>query len=167
MTSLPTEQVKRPFATTTPDLLLLATKLHMPRLHAPLVHRPQLIERLQQAAEQPLTLIAAPAGFGKTTLLSSWLEHAPLTAAWVSLDRADNDLTQFWSYTLTALDKAIPGCGATALGLLQSSQPSSMEGILTNVINTLTNLSQEVVLVLGRLPPDHRASHPHLSHVSA
>jgi LuxR family maltose regulon positive regulatory protein len=147
MTSLPTEQVERPFATTTPDLLLLATKFHMPRLRAPLVYRPHLVERLQQAAGHPLTLLAAPAGFGKTTLLSSWLERAPLSSAWVSLDRADNDLTRFWSYTLTALDKAFPGCGATALGLLQSPQPPSMEVILTTVINTLTALSQEVVLV--------------------
>src|SRR5437764_7600631 len=91
---------------------LLATKFHMPRLRAPLVHRPHLIERLQQATEHPLTLLAAPAGFGKTTLLSTWLEHAPLTAAWVSLDPADNDLARFWAYTLTALDKAFPGCGA-------------------------------------------------------
>jgi LuxR family maltose regulon positive regulatory protein len=147
MTALPTEQVERPFATTTSDLPLLATKFHMPRPRAPLVDRPQLIERLQQAPEHPLTLIAAPAGFGKTTLLSAWLERAPLTAAWVSLDPADNDLTRFWSYTLTALDKAFPGCGATALSLLQSPQPPSMEGILTTVINTLTALPQEIVFV--------------------
>ncbi len=147
MTSLPKERVERPFATTTSNIPLLATKFHMPRLRAPLVYRPHLIERLQQAAEHPLTLIAAPAGFGKTTLLSTWLERAPLTAAWVSLDPADNDLTRFWSYTLTALDKAFPGCGATALSLLHSPQPPSMEGILSTVINTLTTLSQEIVLV--------------------
>jgi len=126
---------------------LLATKFHIPKLRAQLVRRPHLIEQLQQAAEQPLTLIAAPAGFGKTTLLSTWLERAPLTAAWVSLDPADNDLTRFWSYTLTALDKALPGYSATALGLLQSPQPPSMEVILSTVINALTTLSQEVVLV--------------------
>jgi LuxR family maltose regulon positive regulatory protein len=109
ITSPSTEQVERPFATTTFDLPLLATKLRMPRPRAPLVHRPHLIERLKSAAERPLTLLAAPAGFGKTTLLSTWLERAPLTTAWVSLDPADNDLTRFWSYTLTALDKALPG----------------------------------------------------------
>ncbi|HEX6779363.1 MAG TPA: hypothetical protein VF099_14230, partial [Ktedonobacterales bacterium] len=80
-------------------------------------------------------------------MLSAWLERAPLTAAWVSLDPEDNDLTRFWSYTLTALDKAFPGCGATALSLLQSPQFPSMEGILTTVINSLTALSEEVVLV--------------------
>lgn len=147
MTSLPTEQAEPPFATSTSDLPLLATKFHMPKLRAPLVHRPHLIERLQQAAEHPLTLIAAPAGFGKTTLLSAWLERAPFSAAWVSLDPADNDLTRFWSYTLTALDRAFPGCGATALSLLQSPQPPSMEAILTTVINTLSALPQEMVLV--------------------
>jgi LuxR family transcriptional regulator, maltose regulon positive regulatory protein len=147
MTSLPKEQVERPFATTTSDLPLLATKFPMPRPHAPLVDRPYLIERLKPAAERPLTLLAAPAGSGKTTLLSTWLERAPLTAAWVSLDPADNDLTRFWSYILTALDKAWPGCGATALSLLQSPQPPSMESILSTLINTLSALSQEVVLV--------------------
>jgi hypothetical protein len=146
-TSPPKERVEPPFATTTSDLPLLATKFHILRPHAPLVHRPHLIERLKPAAEHPLTLLAAPAGFGKTTLLSTWLEHTPLTAAWVSLDPADNDPTRFWSYTLTALDKALPGCGATALSLLQSPQPSSMESILSTLINTLSALSQEVVLV--------------------
>ena len=126
---------------------LLATKLHIPRLRTPLVHRPRLIERLRQAAEYPLTLLAAPAGFGKTTLLSTWLERTPLTTAWVSLDLADNDLTRFWSYTFTALDEALPGCGATALELLQSPQSPSIEDILSTVINTLTGLPQEVVLV--------------------
>ena len=146
-TSLPKEGVERPFATPTSDLPLLTTKFHVPRPHAPLVHRPHLIERLKPAAEHPLTLIAAPAGFGKTTLLSAWFEHAALTAAWVSLDPADNDLTRFWSYALTALDKAFPGCGATALSLLQSPQPPAMEVILTTVINSLTALPQEMVLV--------------------
>src|SRR5215469_2897669 len=84
--SLPTEQVEQPFATITSDLPLLATKFHMPRLRTPLVNRPHLIERLQQATEHPLTLLAAPAGFDKTTLLSASLERAPFRAAWVSLD---------------------------------------------------------------------------------
>ena len=147
ITSLPKERVVPLSATPTSNLPLLATKFHMPRPRTPLVDRPHLIERLQQALEHPLTLVAAPAGFGKTTLLSAWLERAPLPAAWVSLDPADNDLTRFWSYTLTALDNAFPGSGATALSLLQSPQPSSMEGILTTVINSLTALPREMVLI--------------------
>lgn len=133
--------------TTTPDLPLLATKLYIPRPRTPLVQRPHLIKRLQQAATHPLTLLAAPAGFGKTTLLSTWIEHASFSAAWVSLDRADNDLTRFWWYTLTALDQAVPTCGASALELLQSPQPPAMERLLITVINTLAALAQEVVLV--------------------
>src|ERR1051326_136366 len=76
--SLPKERVERPYAATTSDLPLLTTKFHVPRQHAPLVHRPHLIEPLKPAAEHPLPLSAAPAGFGKTTLLSAWLEHAAL-----------------------------------------------------------------------------------------
>ncbi|HEY6407282.1 MAG TPA: transcriptional regulator, partial [Ktedonobacteraceae bacterium] len=102
---------------------LLTTKLQVPRQRAPLVHRSHLVERLQQVLEHPLTLIAAPAGFGKTTLLSTWLEQASVSAAWVSLDSADDELTRFWSYTLAALDSVFPGCGPNALALLQSPQP--------------------------------------------
>jgi LuxR family maltose regulon positive regulatory protein len=147
MTSFSKEQVERPFVTPPSDLPLLATKFHLPQLRAQLVPRPRLIERLQKAMQHPLTLIAAPAGFGKTTLLSTWLEHAPLPAAWVSLDSADNDLIRFWSYTLTALDKVVPGCSSIALGPLQSPQPPAIEIILSTVINALTTLSHEVVLV--------------------
>src|ERR1051326_1868044 len=76
--SLPEKRIEPPFAIPASDLPLLTTKLYVPRPHAPLVDRPHLIERLKPAAEHPLTLVAAPAGFGKTTLLSAWLEHAAL-----------------------------------------------------------------------------------------
>ena len=126
---------------------LLVTKLRLPRPPRRLVHRPHLTERLQQVLERPLTLIAAPAGFGKTTLLSTWLVQTPVSAAWVSLDSADDELTRFWSYTLAALDSVFPGCGTNALALLQSPQPPAMETILTRVINALTAMPQEVALI--------------------
>jgi LuxR family transcriptional regulator, maltose regulon positive regulatory protein len=145
--SPPTEEVKRPVAIRTHSDPLLATKLHVPRQHTPLVHRSHLVERLQQAVERPLTLIAAPAGFGKTTLLSTWLAQAPVSAAWVSLDSGDDEPTRFWSYTLAALDSVFPGCGTNALALLQSPQPPAMETVLTGVINALTTMPQEVALI--------------------
>src|SRR6266849_1327441 len=165
MTSLSTEQVKRPFSTPTPDLLLLATKFHMPRLRAPLVHRPHLVERLQQAVKRPLTLIAAPAGFGKTTLLSTWLEHGSLQAAWITLDPDDDDLTRFWSYVFTALSRVHPGSGTSALALLQASTLSPLppiETVLSVWINELATLPHEVALVLDdyhliTAQPIHRA----------
>ena len=83
--------------TTTPADPLLATKLHVPRPPLLLVRRPRLIKRLQLTVERQLTLIAAPAGFGKTTLLSAWLQDAPVSPAWVSLDSGDDDPIRFWS----------------------------------------------------------------------
>jgi LuxR family maltose regulon positive regulatory protein len=126
---------------------LLVTKLRMPRPPPHLVPRSHLTEQLQRAMERPLTLIAAPAGFGKTTLLSAWLAQAPLPVAWVSLDGGDDDPTRFWAYTLTALDRIFPGCGAAALALLQTLQSPPLQTMLTALINQLTALSQALVLV--------------------
>jgi LuxR family maltose regulon positive regulatory protein len=82
---------------------LLATKLHVPRPRAQLVHRAHLIERLQQGAERALTLVSAPAGFGKTTLLAQWLMESRMPVAWLSLEAEDNDPTRFLSYLIAAL----------------------------------------------------------------
>src|SRR5579872_1605153 len=131
------------------DDTLLATKLHVPRLPPRHVHRAHLTARLQQATACPLTLIAAPAGFGKTTLLAAWLHEASVAAAWVSLDGGDDDPIRFWSYTLAALDRAHGAWGLNAIGLplLQSPQSPPLDGILTAVINRLTALPAEAVLV--------------------
>src|SRR5579859_5523063 len=92
----------------TSEQLLLATKLTLPPVRADLVPRPRLVNQLQMGRRRPLTLIAAPAGFGKTTLLSTWLELSPLPAAWLSLESDDDDLTRFWSYVFTALERVHP-----------------------------------------------------------
>jgi LuxR family maltose regulon positive regulatory protein len=138
-------------AKTTPVDLLLATKIRVPLPPSYLVLRPHLVERLQLAMERPLTLIAAPAGFGKTTLLSSWLENASLPTAWISLEQDDNDLTRFWSYVLTALAHVHQGLGTSALSLLQASAlatHSPIESILSVWINELSILPHEMALVL-------------------
>jgi ATP/maltotriose-dependent transcriptional regulator MalT len=128
---------------------LLTTKLRVPRLPPQHVGRAHLTARLQQALECPLTLIAAPAGFGKTTLLSAWLHDAPVSSAWVSLDNGDDDPARFWAYTLAALDGVrIDGnLGEIGLPLLRSPQPPPLEVILTEVINRLAALPADVVLV--------------------
>src|SRR5712692_2610853 len=134
----------------TSEQLLLVTKLAMPPVRADLVPRPRLTNQLQLGIQRPLTLIAAPAGFGKTTLLSTWLEHASLPAAWISLEHDDDDLTRFWSSVFTALSRVHPGSGASALALLQASTLSPLppiETVLTVWINGLTALQNEVVLV--------------------
>src|SRR6185312_12136031 len=102
---------------------LLATKLHMPRAAAPVIDRPHLRQRLQRGLERPLTILTAPAGFGKTTALRAWLQHDRVRAGWLSLDRDDNDPAQFWAYTLAALDSAHPGVAEAALAMLRAPTP--------------------------------------------
>src|SRR5450755_917174 len=87
----------------TSERLLLVTKLAIPPIRSDLVARPRLTNQLQRSMQCPLTLIAAPAGFGKTTVLSTWLEHTPFSAAWVSLERGDDDLIRFWSYVFASV----------------------------------------------------------------
>ena len=130
-----------------PDVSVLVTKLRVPHPSLHFVPRPALTARLQQAVEHPLTLVAAPAGSGKTTLLAAWLHNAPLARAWVSLDHGDDDPTRFWSAILAALDGVHGGLGAHAL-LLRSAQTPELDRLLTAVINDLTALSHDVVLVL-------------------
>jgi LuxR family transcriptional regulator, maltose regulon positive regulatory protein len=130
---------------------LLMTKLYVPPPHLNIVARPRLIERLNAGMKCKLTLIVAPAGWGKTTLLSAWRadsSSAGMPIAWVSLDADDNDPVHFWIYVISALNRRHPGVGEMALPLLHSPQPPSMELVLTFLLNALTTLSTETVLVL-------------------
>ena len=129
---------------------LLETKLHVPRWRRGLVARPRLSERLSRGADSALTLVSAPAGFGKTTLLAEWLAAAPAdgrAVAWLSLDQRDNDPAVFWTYLVAALKTAAPGVDASALSLLQPPQPPSEAGLIT-LLNDLDAVSNDVVLVL-------------------
>jgi LuxR family transcriptional regulator, maltose regulon positive regulatory protein len=129
---------------------LLETKLHVPRRRRGLIARPRLSERLSHGAESALTLVSAPAGFGKTTLLAQWLATAPADGrlvAWLSLDQRDNDPALFWTYLVGALKTAGQAVGASALSLLQSRQRPS-EADLATLLNDLDAISNDVVLVL-------------------
>ena len=119
---------------------LLATKLHMPRPSARLVHRSLLDERLAQGMTGALTLISAPAGFGKTTLLSDYLTRIATPVAWLSLEREDNDLARFLSYAIAALQTVDQEIGSTCLALLQSSTPATVESLLALLINDLVSV---------------------------
>ncbi len=141
---------------------LLATKLYVPKLRRGLVGRPRLLERMGNGAEARLTLVSAPAGFGKTTVLATWLHEASAAGrcvAWLSLDAADNDPTSFWTYVVTALQGAVPGVGASALELLASS-PAPTELALTTLLNELAAAPEEVWLVLDdyHLVDDHEVN---------
>src|SRR5947199_7701597 len=106
---------------------ILATKLYLPRLRPNVVSRPRLIERLNAGLHGKLTLIAAPAGFGKTTLASAWLASCVWRAAWLSLDEGDSDPTRFLTYLVAALQTIAPTIGAGVMGVLQAPQPPPIE----------------------------------------
>src|SRR5438105_1887890 len=114
---------------------LLATKLHRPLPRAKLVRRPQLAARLTQGVRGPLTLVSAPAGFGKTTLLAQWFAESGMPVAWLSLESGDNEPVRFLSYLIAALQTLDPHLGAVALTLLQMPQPAAAETVLTLLTN--------------------------------
>jgi LuxR family transcriptional regulator, maltose regulon positive regulatory protein len=133
---------------------LLETKLYVPRSRRDLVPRPRLSERLDRGTASKLTLVSAPAGFGKTTLVTAWLAAGPAApanerlAAWLSLDRADNDPASFWTYVIAALRTVASGVGESALTLLQAPQPPPIETVLTILLNDLGATAGDIVLVL-------------------
>jgi len=127
---------------------ILATKLSIPRLRPNVVSRPRLLERLNEGLHCKLILISAPAGFGKTTLVSEWVAGCQRPAAWLSLDEGDNDPTRFLTYLVAALQTIAATIGEGVLGVLHSPQPSPTASILTALLNDLTTISDHFVLVL-------------------
>ncbi|MCP4540025.1 MAG: tetratricopeptide repeat protein [Chloroflexi bacterium] len=127
---------------------LLTTKLHVPPVRLELVSRLRLIERLNAGLGHKLTLISAPAGFGKTTLLSEWVIGCGRPVAWLSLDKGDNDPARFLAYVVAALQTIETGIGDGALGALQSPQPPPFEAILMALVNEIAAISDRFLLVL-------------------
>jgi LuxR family maltose regulon positive regulatory protein len=136
---------------------LLKTKLHIPPTRRELVSRPRLLERLNRGLDRKLILVSAPAGFGKTTLLSEWVHRiragrgavtAPLHVAWFSLDERDNDPGSFLVYLVAALQTIDESLGHGAMAVLQSPGMVNIEIVLTSMLNDLTELPYQVVLVL-------------------
>ena len=130
---------------------LLETKLYVPKPRRRPVTRRRLSDRLGDGFEAKLTLLSAPPGFGKTTLLAEWIARSPIardSTAWLSLDQGDSQPTTFWTYVISALQTVVPGAGALALTLLRESQPPSIEVILASLLNDLGAAAEDVVLVL-------------------
>ncbi len=132
---------------------LLDTKFYVPRPRRGLVPRPRLSEQLDRGAAAKLMLVSAPAGFGKTTLLAEWLvgPAGPADdrrAAWLSLDRGDNDPVSFWAYVIAALRTVASGVAESALALLHARQRPAIETVLTALLNDLAAIRAGIVLVL-------------------
>jgi LuxR family maltose regulon positive regulatory protein len=137
-----------------PDALL-QTKLHIPPLRQSVVERRHLIKKLTNGLQgedgafaRKLTLISAPAGFGKTTLVSSWIQQLDAPAAWLSLDEGDNEPNRFIYYVIAALRQVCGELTDSALLLLQSPQPPPAETLLTLIINDLADMAGQAILVL-------------------
>jgi LuxR family maltose regulon positive regulatory protein len=114
---------------------LLSTKLHVPTVRSDLVARPVLIQRLNEGLDGKLTLVSAPAGYGKTTLLTDWLHHAGRPFAWLTLDANDNDPARFLAYLVEALKGIDPRIGQAVEPMLATPQPPPPKSILTALIN--------------------------------
>ena len=130
---------------------LLRTKLYRPGLAPGHVPRPHLIRLLNHPTHQKLTLVSAPPGFGKTTLIAEWLHSSPVAVAWLSLDEADGDFPRFFRYAVAALQSIWPELGLELLSLLQAPQLPSVEYLATGLVNELADRPEPFMLVFDDL----------------
>jgi LuxR family maltose regulon positive regulatory protein len=128
---------------------VLQTKLFIPPPRQNVVSRQRLADRLSQGIQRGcrLTLVSAPAGFGKSTLVSEWVGSHDQPVAWISLDKGDNDPSRFWSYFIAALQMIQAGIGETALAALESPQSPPMEAVLTALLNEITAVTTHFAIV--------------------
>lgn len=129
---------------------LLATKLYIPPVRSQLVSRPRLIQQLNEGLQRMpgVTLISAPAGFGKTTLVSDWLAGCTWPVAWLSLDEGDNDTPRFLTYLVAALQTIVPDFGSEVLRVFSQGQSPSTESVLTTLLNEITTIPKDFIFVL-------------------
>ena len=131
-----------------PQYSLLSTKLHRPRIEQNFLPRPRLIEHLNQRRNRPLTLVTAPAGYGKTTLVSSWMEESDWPNAWLSLDVGDDDISQFLAYFLTAIQTIFPNACKETLSLLNASVLPPVDTLSNTLFGELYQIEEPYILVL-------------------
>ncbi len=129
---------------------LLATKFFIPPIRPGTIPRARLVDKLKAAVHSSLILVSAPAGYGKTTLLSAWIHsnHPPIPAAWLSLEETENDPLSFWQYFISALQTMNSNFGETSLRLLRSSQPPPIQTTLSLLINDIADIGGDRFLVL-------------------
>jgi LuxR family transcriptional regulator, maltose regulon positive regulatory protein len=127
---------------------MLLTKLHIPSVGNNIVHRSGLFENLNTGLSRKLILVSAPAGFGKTTVVSDWINENKIPAAWLSLDSGDNDPAVFLSYIISGIQGIHSAFGQGALSLLNSPNTPSAESIINLLINEVLHINQNFILVL-------------------
>ena len=127
---------------------LLATKFFIPPKQQNWVTRPRLMQTLDLALSRKLTLLSAPAGFGKTTLVSDWVSQCNMPVVWLSLDKEDADPKRFWLYFITALQGGAKAVGETSLSMLQQANSSPGEALLTTLVNEIAAVPEPFILVL-------------------
>ncbi|RKP51699.1 hypothetical protein D7Z26_18195 [Cohnella endophytica] len=127
---------------------IMATKFYIPTPRPKAVLRRRLTERLSEGLHRKLTLISAPAGYGKTTLICEWLAECGRPAAWLSLEKGDNELTRFLTCMISSLQTLAENIGEGVLAVLQSPQPSPTESILTALLNEIASIPAPFILVL-------------------
>lgn len=127
---------------------MLLTKLHIPLVGNNTVHRTELFDKLNEGLDRKLILISAPAGFGKTTLVSDWINQNQILTAWLSLDKGDNDPVEFLSYLIWGIQGVHKDFGQTALTLLQSPNKLNTLSITSLLLNEMISIKQNFLLVL-------------------
>jgi LuxR family maltose regulon positive regulatory protein len=127
---------------------LITTKLHRPPLDRIHVQRPHLLERLDLGRSRPLTLVSAPAGYGKSVLIRSWLETCDIPSAWISLDENDNNLRTFTAYFVAAVKTLFPGACRNTQALLSASDLPPIAVLVANLLNELILIEQSFIMVL-------------------
>ena len=132
----------------TATIPLIPTKLHRPPVAGDHLHRQQLLDRLNQRRQRPLTLISASAGYGKTTLASCWLEACDIPGGWVSLDKNDNDLRMFTAYFIAAVARLFPGACRNTQALLNVPDLPPIEAFAASLIKELDRVEQPFIMVL-------------------
>ena len=127
---------------------ILRTKLHRPAVPGDHVHRARLLEYLDQRRERPLAMVSAPAGYGKSVLISCWLEASDRPSAWLSLDEQDNDLRQFLAYFLAAVQTIFPDAVRETIPLVKTSNLPPVSVVARSLANELDSIAQDFILVL-------------------
>jgi LuxR family maltose regulon positive regulatory protein len=127
---------------------IIRTKMHRPPVGLDFVSRPRLLERLAKYRQRPLTLVTAPAGYGKSILMSNWLEACDCPSAWVSLDKNDNNLPLFLNYFLSAVQNMFPDAGRKTLAMVNASSLPSVSLLAGSFLNELERIDQPFILVL-------------------